>query len=90
MNVLAAVQAVEIGPAVDAEQHGLAIEDERAVAVAQRSLGDQREAIALVVAVARSVEQDAERGVGDVLLVDRRFLGVEVWQPDLPGRADLV
>ena len=44
--MLAAVQAVEIGPAVDAGQHGLAIDHELAVAVAQRSLGDQREATA--------------------------------------------
>ena len=47
----ARVQAVEIGPAVDAEQHGLAIDHERAVAVAQRGLGDQRKATAPVVAV---------------------------------------
>ena len=38
--------------AIDAEQHGLAVEHEGAVAVAQRGLRDQREAIAPVVAVA--------------------------------------
>ena len=50
--MLAGVQAVEIGPAVDAEQHGLAVDHERAVAVAQRGLDDQRKAIGPVVAVA--------------------------------------
>ena len=50
--VPARVQAVEIGDAVDAEQHGLAIDDERAVAIAQRGLDDQRIAIAPVMAVA--------------------------------------
>ena len=49
--VPARVQAVEIRSAVDAEQHGLAVEDERAVAVSKRSLGDQRKAIAPVAAV---------------------------------------
>ena len=46
------VQAVEIRPAVDAEQHGLAIDHEGGVAVTERGLGDQREAIAPVVAIA--------------------------------------
>jgi hypothetical protein len=45
------VQAVEIGPAVDAEQHSLAVDHEGRIAVAQRGLGDQRIAIAPVVAV---------------------------------------
>ena len=40
--VLAAVQAVEIGDAVDTEQHRLAIDDERADAVLQRGFDDQR------------------------------------------------
>jgi hypothetical protein len=40
--VLAAVQAVEIGDAVDTEQHRLAIDDERAGAVLQRGFDDQR------------------------------------------------
>ena len=50
--MLARVQAVEIRPAVDAEQHGLAIDHEGAVAVSQRGLWYQRESIAPVVAVA--------------------------------------
>jgi hypothetical protein len=50
--VLPAVQAVEIRNAVDAEQHGFTIDHERAVPVSKRSLGDQRIAIAPVVAVA--------------------------------------
>jgi len=52
--VPARVQAVEIGPAVNAEQHGLAVEDERAAPVAERGLGDQRESIGAVAPVARS------------------------------------
>ncbi len=32
------MQGVEIGPAINAEQHGLAIEDEGGVAVTQRGL----------------------------------------------------
>ena len=51
MIVLRAMQAVEIRHAVDAEQHGLAIDHERAVAVAQRGLDDQRKPIAPVVAI---------------------------------------
>ena len=46
------MQAVEIGDAVDAEQHGLAIDHEGRVSVAQRGLNDQRIAVAPVVAVA--------------------------------------
>jgi hypothetical protein len=34
----AGAQAVEIRSAVDAEQHGLAVEDERAAPIAERSL----------------------------------------------------
>ena len=34
--VPARVQPIEVGPAVDAEQHGLAIDHERAVAVSER------------------------------------------------------
>ena len=49
--VPARMQAVEIGAAVDAEQHGLAIDHEGGVAVTERGLGDQREAIAPVVAI---------------------------------------
>jgi hypothetical protein len=37
--VPARMQAVEVGSAVDAEQHGLAIEDKRAATVAQRGQG---------------------------------------------------
>ena len=62
--VPARMQAVEIRSPIDAEQYGLAIEDERAVAVAQRSLGDQREAIAPVVAVARSIAARTCRRAG--------------------------
>ena len=36
--VSARVQAVEIGPAINAEQHGFAIEDEGGVAVTERGL----------------------------------------------------
>ena len=46
------MQVVEIGPAINAEQHGFAIEDEGGVAVTQRGLGDQREPIGPVVPVA--------------------------------------
>ena len=46
------MQPVEVGDAVDAEQHRLAIDHERAVPVSQRGLGDQRIAIAPVVTVA--------------------------------------
>jgi hypothetical protein len=46
------MQAVEIRNAVDAEQHAFTIDHERAVPVSKRSLGDQRIAIAPVVAVA--------------------------------------
>ena len=51
--VLAAVQAVEIGAAVDTKQHGFAIDHERAVAVAQVSLCDLRKPARPVVAVPR-------------------------------------
>ena len=50
--VPAGMQAVKVGPAIDAQQHGLAIDHKQAVSVTQRGLGDQREAIALVVTVA--------------------------------------
>jgi hypothetical protein len=50
--VLAAVQPIEVGPAIDAEQHGLAVDHERAVAVAERGLDDQRKAIGPIVTVA--------------------------------------
>ena len=52
MIVLPAVQTVEVLSAVDAEQHGLAVDHERAVAVAQRRLGDQRKQAAPGVTVA--------------------------------------
>jgi len=39
--VSARVQAVEIGPAINAEQHGFAIEDEGGVAVTERGLSHQ-------------------------------------------------
>jgi hypothetical protein len=50
--VPARVQAVEIRYAVDAEQHRLAVDDERSVAIAQRGLGDERIPARPVVAVA--------------------------------------
>ena len=65
----AGVQAVEIRSPVDAEQHGLAVEDERAVAVAQGSFGDQRKAIAPVVAVA---------GERQIFGVDSRVLQMRI------------
>ena len=46
------MQSVEVRPAVDAEQHGLTVEDERAVPVAQGGLGDSPKPAAPVVAVA--------------------------------------
>ena len=48
----ARVQPVEVGDAVDAEQHGLAVDHERAVPVSERGLGDARIAFAPVMAVA--------------------------------------
>ena len=50
--VPARVQAVEVGDAVDAEQHRFAVDHERAVAVAQRGLDDAADSVAPVVAVA--------------------------------------
>ena len=49
----AGVQAVEIRSPVDAEQHGLAIDHEGRMTVAQRGFDDQRKPIGPVVAVAR-------------------------------------
>ena len=49
--VLAAVQAVEIRSPVDAQQQGLAVDHERAVAISKCGLGDQRKPAAPVVAV---------------------------------------
>ena len=49
--VLAAMQPVEVGDAVDTEQHGLAVDHERCIPIAQRGLGDQRISAAPVVAV---------------------------------------
>jgi hypothetical protein len=46
------MQSVEIGHPVDAEQHRLAIDDERARPVLQRRLDDQRITVDPVVAVA--------------------------------------
>jgi hypothetical protein len=43
--------AIEVAAAVDAEQHGLAIEDEGAAPISERGFGDQRKSIAPVVAV---------------------------------------
>src|SRR3981189_162847 len=48
----AGVQTVEIGDAVDAQQHRLAIDDERSRSVLQRGLDDQRITISPVVSVA--------------------------------------
>ena len=47
--VPARVQAVEIGAAVSAEQHSLAIEDKGGVVVAQRGFHDQWKPVAPVV-----------------------------------------
>jgi len=47
----AGVQTVEIGDAVDAQQHRLAIDDERSRSVLQRGLDDQRITISPVVSV---------------------------------------
>ena len=43
--MLAGVQGVEVGDAVDAEHHGLAIDDERAVLVSKGGVRDQRELV---------------------------------------------
>jgi stress response protein YsnF len=50
--MLSRVQAVEIGDAVDTEQHRLAVDDERRASVSQGGLDDQRVTIAPVVTVA--------------------------------------
>ena len=42
---------VEIGDAIDAEQHRFAVDHERTVSIPQRGLDDQRKPIAPVVAV---------------------------------------
>ena len=51
--MLAAVQSIEVRAAIDAEQHGLAIDHEGRMTVAQRGFDDQRKPIGPVVAVAR-------------------------------------
>ena len=51
--LFARMQRAEIGHAVDTEDHGLAINDELAAAVLQRSLSDPREAFCPVIAAAR-------------------------------------
>ena len=51
--VLAGVQRVEVGDAVDAEDHGLAVDDEMLLAVLERGLGDPGIAARPVGAVAR-------------------------------------
>jgi len=45
--VLPRVQAVEVAAAINAEQHGLAIDQKRTVAVPERGLGDPRKSAAL-------------------------------------------
>jgi hypothetical protein len=50
--VLARVQRVEIGDAVDSQDDGLTIDDEMLLPVLQRAIDDPREAAAPVVAVA--------------------------------------
>jgi hypothetical protein len=50
--VPAGVQPVKIRDAVDAEQHSLAVDHERARSVPQRGLDDQRIAVGPVVAIA--------------------------------------
>ena len=52
MIVPAGMQAIEVGEAVDTEQHGLAIDHKRAVPVSKCGLRYQRKAAAPVVAVA--------------------------------------
>jgi hypothetical protein len=51
MVVPARVQAVEIRPAVDAEQHGFAVDDKGRIAVTQRGLNDKGILTAPVVAI---------------------------------------
>jgi len=50
--VFVEMQAIEIGTAIDAQQHGFAVDDERRIAVKERGRGDQREAPGPVMAVA--------------------------------------
>jgi len=50
--MLARVQYVKIGDAVNTEQHGLAVDGERVVQVAHGCLDDERIPAALVVAIA--------------------------------------
>jgi hypothetical protein len=49
--VFAAVQAVEVGYAVDAEQHRFAIDHKQGISVSERRFRDERLAIAPVEAV---------------------------------------
>ena len=51
--VLAGVERVEVGNAIDAEHHRLAIEDEMLLPVLQRALDDPREAAGPLMAVPR-------------------------------------
>jgi len=51
--MLARVQPVEVRNAIDTEQHGLAVDHKRAVAVTKRGLRDQRVSARPVMAVAR-------------------------------------
>ena len=80
--VLAAVQAVEVRNAVYAEQDGLPVDHERGVPVAQRGLGDQRIAVAPVVAVA------GEQAHALALALDDQAVAVvlDFVKPVRPGR----
>ena len=52
--MLSAMQAVEVGDPVDAEQHRFAVQDEGVGPVAQRGLDNARVTVAPVIAVAWS------------------------------------
>jgi hypothetical protein len=80
--VPAGVQAIEIGNAVDAEQHRFAVDRERGGPVPQRGLDDQRIALSAIVAVAR--EQPHLRAVA----LDDQAIAVVLYfvQPIRPAR----
>ena len=62
--VLAGVQRVEVGDAVDAEDDGLAVEHEPPLPHLARGLGDPRIALGPVLAAARDQPLDAVLGRG--------------------------
>ena len=53
MIMLVRVKSVEVGEAIDAEDHRFAIDDEVLLSVLQRGLGNPRIALASIRAVAR-------------------------------------